>query len=242
MRRSLSLRQVLIAIVLFGVAFGYVEAAVVVYLRSLSQPALVHVDPGRNPNDLFPTLTLAQIQNYPALARALEIELGREAATLLMLAAVAIAIGMTRVDSAAAFVTAFGVWDASFYAFLRLFIHWPPALLTWDLLFLLPVPWSGPVLAPLIVSASMIAAGVYVLQREFAGRPVRPSRVHWLGILIGGLVIILSFAWNYPRLIAGGVPHRFPWSIFVIGELIGLTAFCTALPARAPASRLREEI
>lgn len=232
MRASLSLRQVLIAIILFGVAFGYVEAAVVVYLRNLSEPALAHVDPGRNPNDLFPTLTLAQIKTYPALARALEIELGREAATLLMLAAVAIAVGANRAQSAAAFVTAFGVWDAAFYAFLRLFIHWPPSLLTWDLLFILPVPWSGPVLAPLIVSASMIAAGVYVIHREFAGRPVRPSLLHWLGILVGGLVIILSFVWNYPHLIAGGVPHHFPWAVFVVGELIGLMSFCTALAAR----------
>lgn len=241
MRRSLSLRQVLIAIVLFGVAFGYVEAAVVVYLRSLSEPALVHIDPRRNPNDLFPTLTLAQIQSYPPLARALQIELGREAATLLMLAALAVAIGKTRVDSAAAFVTAFGVWDIAFYAFLRLFIHWPSSLLTWDLLFLLPVPWSGPVLAPLIVSASMIAAGVYVLRREFAGQPVRPSRVHWLGILIGGLVIVLSFAWNYPRLIAGGVPQHFPWAVFIIGELIGVTAFCAAMPVRTAALRAHED-
>lgn len=241
MHRSLSLRQVLIAIVLFGVAFGYVEAAVVVYLRSLSEPALARIDPARNVNDLFPTLTLAQINTYPELARALKIELGREAATLLMLVAVAIAAGTNRVQSAAAFVTAFGVWDAAFYAFLRLFIHWPTSLRTWDLLFLVPVPWSGPVLAPLIVSASMIVAGVYVLWREFAGRPVRPSLFHWLGILVGGLVIILSFVWNYPHLIAGGVPRHFPWAIFVIGELIGLTAFCAALPAGMAASRPVEE-
>lgn len=229
MHRALSLRQALIAIVLFGVAFGYVEAAVVVYLRSLSEPALARIDPAGNPNDLFPTLTLAQIKTYPELARALKIELGREAATLLMLAAIAIAVGKNRMESAAAFVIAFGVWDITFYAFLQLFIHWPPSLRTWDLLFLIPVPWSGPVLAPLIVSASMIVAGVYVLRREFLGRSLRPSIVHYLGVGAGALIIVLSFMWNYSLISAGGIPRRFPWPVFIIGEAIGLAAVIAAI-------------
>lgn len=229
MRRPVSLRQVLIAIVLFGIAFGYVEAAVVVYLRELSQPALERADPAREPNDLFPTLTPSEIEEYPSLLHTLEIEIGREAATLLMLAAMAIAVAKNRTESAAAFVIAFGVWDIAFYGFLRLFIHWPPTLLTWDLLFLLPVPWSGPVLAPLIVSVSMIAAGVLVLHREFHLRPVRPSVAHYFGVAIGGLIIILAFTWNYSLLVAGGVPRHFPWPVFIIGEAVGLVSFAAAL-------------
>jgi len=72
----------------------------------------------------------------------LEIEHVREAATLALLAAVAIAVGKSADRSFAAFLIAFGVWDLSFYAFLKLLIHWPASLLTWDVLFLVPVPWA----------------------------------------------------------------------------------------------------
>lgn len=228
MRKPIGLRRALLALVLFGVTFGYVEAAVVVYLREVSQPAIAQIHPGQLPSDLFPILTPAQLTHYPALWRTLKIELGREAATLLMLAAIAIAIGNSRAEAAGAFVAAFGVWDISFYAFLRLFIHWPASLLTWDLLFLLPVPWSGPVLAPVIVAASMIFAGVLVLWREARQRPVCPAAWHWLLIFLGGLIIILSFTLNFRALIAGGVPARFNWPLFAIGEVVGFGAFLAA--------------
>ncbi|MGH9396616.1 MAG: hypothetical protein ACRD18_07170 [Terriglobia bacterium] len=231
MRKPITLRQALLALLLFGVAFGYVEAAVVVYLRELSQPALVRIRPGQSPNDLFPILTPTQLKHYPELWHTLEIELGREAATLVMLAAIALAIGKSRAESAGTFVMAFGIWDISFYGFLRLFIHWPASLLTWDLLFLLPVPWAGPVLAPVIVSLSMIVAGFLVLWRESKDRPVFLTLLHWLGILLGGFVIILSFTWNARSLMAGGIPLHFSWLLFAIGEALGLGAFLAALGA-----------
>ena len=93
----------------------------------------------------------------------MEIEQGREVATLGMLAAVAIAVGRGSGQPFAAFLIAFGVWDISFYAFLKLLIHWPASLLTWDVLFLLPVPWVAPVLAPVLASLSMIGVGLLYL-------------------------------------------------------------------------------
>lgn len=241
MRRHVSLRQGVIALVLFGVSFGFVEAAVVVYLRQLTQPEMAETDPGRSPQALFPTLTISQVKANPDLSHTLEIELVREAATLIMLAAVAIAIGKSGTEAAAAFVTAFGIWDIAFYAFLRLFIHWPASLLTWDLLFLVPAPWSGPVLAPVIVSVSMIFAGLFVLWRESRAKPLAPVKLHWLGVLIGGLIIIVSFMWNYSSVLGGGVPHDFPWIIFGAGELIGMGAFFAAMKQSQPSTDLTRE-
>src|SRR5260370_7926441 len=91
--------------------------------------------------------------------------MGREAATIVMLAAIALAGADNAGQWAAAFAIAFGTWDIAFYAFLKLLLDWPASLLTWDILFLIPIPWVGPVLAPVIVSASMIAAGLWHLRR-----------------------------------------------------------------------------
>ena len=84
---------------------------------------------------------------------------------------------------------AFGVWDITFYAFLKLLVDWPASLGTWDILFLLPVPWVGPVVAPVLVSVAMIGAGVWHLRA-----PVRIGAAQWGGILTGALVIIVAFA------------------------------------------------
>jgi hypothetical protein len=230
MRKSTSLNRAVLTLLLFGVSFGYVEAAVVVYLRGLSQAAVERVYPAHSQLDLFPLLTPAELQEatHPALWWTLKIELGREAATILMLAAIGLAVGRNGAESAAAFVMAFGIWDIAFYGFLKVLIHWPVSLLAWDLLFLVPVPWAGPVLAPLIVSLSMIVAGFLTLRRAWNEQSVSLNGIHWLGVLLGGFIIVLSFAWGFPGLLAGGVPHDFRWLTFSLGEAIGLGAFLHA--------------
>src|SRR5206468_746926 len=95
---------------------------------------------------------------------------------------------------AAAFVITFGTWDITFYIFLKLLLDWPASLFTWDILFLIPVPWIGPVLAPVLVSAVMIAAGVWHLRGKAQGTPVRIGAAHWSGIMAGAAVIVISFA------------------------------------------------
>ena len=155
---------------LFGIAFGYLEAAVVSYLRALHEPARQGFYPGRPPGELFPLLTIEQAQAAgPEQPKTLIIEIGREAATIVMLAAIALAVADNAGQWAAAFAIAFGTWDIAFYAFLKLLLDWPASLLTWDILFLIPIPWVGPVRAPVIVSASMIAAELWHLRREASG-------------------------------------------------------------------------
>lgn len=212
-------RKPVLALLLFGVAFGYLEAAVVSYLRVLHESARQRFHPERQPGDLFPLLTLEQVR-ASGESKTLAIEVGREAATMLMLAAVALATANGFGRWAAAFVIAFGVWDATFYLFLKLILGWPASLLTWDILFLIPVPWVAPVLAPVLVSAAMIAGGVWRLRRD-----IRLRGWHAGGILLGGLVIILSFTLDCRNIMAGGLPQPFHWGVFALGMAIGIGSY-----------------
>ncbi len=207
----------IIALLLFGMAFGYLEAAVVSYLHLLHEPARQRFYPGRSPAELFPLLTINQLRVSGAdQQRTLLIEIGREAATIVMLAAVALAVG-TAGQWAAAFVIAFGTWDATFYFFLKLLLGWPVSLFTWDILFLIPVPWAGPVLAPILVSVVMIAAGVWHLRCD-VHQPIKIGLEHRAGVVLGAAVIVTSFAMDYRNLMAGNMPHPFNWSLFLTGR------------------------
>jgi hypothetical protein len=211
-----AVKRNIIALILFGLAFGYLEAAVVVYLRALNVP--MRTGAGLVADDLFPLMNLGQLG---ANLRFAKIEVLREAATLLMLAAVALPVGKNRSGWLAAFALAFGIWDLSFYASLKALIGWPQSWLTWDLLFLLPVPWIGPVLAPVIVAASLSVGGVLGLLRE----PVRVGWIPWMLLVGGGAIIVLSFTWDWKHLLYGGLPRHFPWSVFLIGEMVGIVGF-----------------
>src|SRR5215471_4494908 len=101
------LRRRLLALLLFGAAFGYLEAAVVSYLRDLHEPARQVFYPGRPAGDLFPLLTLEQIRHSGAVQpKTLTIEIGREAATIVMLATVALAVSKNAAQWSAAFAIA----------------------------------------------------------------------------------------------------------------------------------------
>ena len=153
------MRRAVAALFLFGISFGYLEAAVVVYLRAIYDPIRRQIHPERGANDLFPLITSQQLANAgPDNPRRLVIEIGREAATMLMLSAVALVFARNLQQWIAAFAIVFGVWDIAFYAFLRLMIYWPESLSTWDILFLIPLPWVGPVWAPVLVACTMIGA------------------------------------------------------------------------------------
>jgi hypothetical protein len=224
-------RRKAIGLLLFGAAFGYVEASVVLYLRTMYEPIRLRVNPNRSAGDLFPLSTREQLRAAaPETARLVGIEVVREAATLMMLLGVALAAASNWLP---AFAVAFGTWDLFYYVFLRALTGWPGSLLTWDVLFLIPVPWSAPVLAPVIVSLSIIATGLIALRCSV---PMRLS--HWGALTLGGLLVVLSFIWDFRNIVAGGLPHPFAWSIFAAGEILGVGAFVHALqaaPSRKPA-------
>jgi hypothetical protein len=211
-------RAVAAVVIAYAVAMAFLESAVVVYL----QRAL-----GIDPRALFPV-------QEPALAGDLAaIEVGREVATLVMLGAVGCLAGRSGLERLAWTAVAFGTWDILYYAWLWAFIGWPPSLGTWDLLFLIPVPWAGPVWAPVAISLALIGFGLAAARRLRAGRPLRAGRAQVVAGVAGGLVVVASFAWNAALVLDGGVPADFPWPAFAAG--LGLAAWgaMTALRPRA---------
>lgn len=147
--------------VLFAMAMGYVEAAVVVYLRALYYPDGFDI-----PMQVgFPYIRFTRIPQFegripPPILR---IEVGREVATIVMLSALALLAGGTAVEKVAVFLLAFGVWDIFYYVFLKVLLGWPSSLRTLDVLFLIPVPWVGPVWLPLSIAMAMAVAGASIL-------------------------------------------------------------------------------
>ena len=219
-----------LVLALFAVAFGYVEAAVVVYLRIVYDPIRASLHPEQPAGSLLPLITLEQLRAIdPQHVYRLGLEVGRELATLIILATVATLARRRRGEWIAMFLIGFGVWDIAYYVGLKAMIGFPASLLTWDILFLIPVPWLGPVLAPVIVALTMIAAGLIVLAETARGRPLRARWWHWGAIVAGALLIVVSFCKDYAQTMVGEMPEQFSWLIFGAGEMLAVLAFVHAL-------------
>ena len=203
-------------VMLYAVAMAAVEAAVVVYLRALHTGA--------------PPLSVLA---YELPGRLLAIEVGREFATVVMLFAVAAIAASNAWERFLYFALAFGVWDIFYYVWLWVFIGWPPSPFTWDILFLIPVPWIGPVIAPVIVSLCLVAGAMWLL-----GRPaLRLSRRAWLLASLGAILILISFMLDYQHALARTEPPRFRWELFLAGIITGVLGF---ISDRARMGRLAE--
>ena len=209
-------RTVVLAVLAFAIAMAYLESAVVVYLqRALAM----------TPDTLFP------LRGQQVLGDLAAIEVGREAATLVMLAAIGCLVGRRWADRLAWTAVAFGVWDLFYYIWLWVFIGWPHSLGTWDVLFLIPVPWAAPVWAPAAVSAALIGSGLAAAYSVRAGRMPRVGLVRGAGAVAGGLLVVGSFTANTPTLIDGGLPGWYPWPLFVAG--MALAGWSTVASLRA---------
>ena len=206
---QLSFRATAVTVLAYAVAMAYLESAVVVYL----QLAL-----GGQVGAIFPLRPAIEAGDLVA------IEVGREAATLVMIAAVGVLVGRTRVERLAWSAVVFGAWDIGYYAWLRVFSGWPPSLGTPDLLFLIPVPWVGPVWSPVAVSVALVGVGLAAARALRSGRQLALSRRHWAAGLGGGALVILSWTTDAGRLIDGGLPGPYPWPIFAAGMLLALAA------------------
>ena len=204
---------------IFSIAMAALESAVVVYLRALYYPGGFTVAFKLIDEDII------------------KVELLRELATLIMLVSVGYLAGRSFKDRLAYFFLSFAIWDIFYYAWLKILIDWPSSIMEWDILFLIPFTWLGPVLAPLLCSVTMIVLALVLL--------TNPRSVYtpvW-GFLIGGsLLILYTFMEDYGRLIIENgllseypqllknadflrlasqfFPQRFNWLLFSLGELL----------------------
>ncbi len=196
-------------VALYAIAMAYVEAAVVAYLRELyGVEDLVR--------DLPTTVT-----------RLTAIEVGREAATMVMLLAVAWIAGRRLQDRLGHFVFAFGLWDIAYYGWLALFDGWPRSPLDWDVLFLIPVPWWGPVLAPALIAAVMCVGGAAAVLGADRGVSWRLTRTNAVVAAVGIAVVVYTFTVDGLGALPDGVeavrqvrPSDFQWPVFALGFLV----------------------
>lgn len=204
-------------LLVYAVAMGLLEAVVVVYLRELYYP-----DGFR-----FPLV--------PLPPRIMAVEWLREATTLLMLFAVAALAGEDRVDRFFVFGFLFGVWDLVYYVGLWALLGWPDSPWTWDVLFLIPLPWLGPVLYPCLISVLLIGGFALHLGFRARGQRLDPNLREWLVATLGAIAVVLAFCWNWRAVSEGRLPAAFPVALFLAGVAVGVGPF--ALAARRAQKR-----
>ena len=164
-------------LLLFGIAFGYVEAAVVVYLRRLLK---FHQNYAILKYHVYLNLGFIEFIK-PAHALLLnhhiaDIEVVREAATIVMLLCVGYVAGKSPLQRVGAFLIGFACWDISYYGWLRILDNWPRSLFTRDVFFLIPVTWIGPILTPLIICTILLGVGIWLY---INGSLRRRSAIFW---------------------------------------------------------------
>jgi hypothetical protein len=199
------LTKTLIWLLLFSIAMGYLESSVVVYLREIYYPNGFSFPLTVMGDDIILT------------------ELFREVSTMIMLVGIAILAGRNAVQRFAFFLISFAIWDIFYYVFLYLLLCWPQSLLTWDILFLIPVPWVGPVLSPLIITFQMMLLAGLMVFFDSKGIKALISLKEWLLLISGSLIVIVSWTLDYGNYIISQYPNTSVWSLFSNKALLETT-------------------
>lgn len=193
-----------LTVVVFAMAMAWVESAVVYDLRTM----VGRIEP-------------YQPEPLPLIGGLGPVELVREMATMVMLLTVGMLAGRTWRGRLAYSAVAFGVWDIFYYIFLRQICGWPHSLLDWDILFLLPLPWWGPVLAPVLIALLMIVWGTLASQCEDPRSSLRWAFSVWGLNFVGVSLALYVFMADCLRVADRGVeavrdvlPERFNWLLF----------------------------
>jgi hypothetical protein len=169
----------LLWVTLFSVAMAMLESSVVIYLRELYYP------------DGF---------QFPIRATSYTIavtELFRELATLIMLLGIGMIAGNNKQERFAWFIYSFAIWDIFYYLFLHLIINWPLSFADWDILFLIPIMWVGPVWAPLLLSLLMIllARCIFYFSGQRPGASLKLRE--WIVLIAGSLTVIIALCKDF---------------------------------------------
>ncbi len=200
----------LLYVAVFAVAFAFVESSVVAYLRALYYP-----DGFRFP------LALMEVPR-------LTIEAARETAAMVMLGAVALLAGTRAWERFGFFLVAFGVWDIFYYIWLKVLLDWPATVLDWDVLFLLPVPWIGPVIAPVALSLVMIGGGFTIVARTSSGRDFHLGRLSWVLSVAATVIALSSFVSDTGVWMKEAMPSPYRYELLVTSIVLYLAAFVLA--------------
>ena len=173
---------------IFAIAMAMLESAVVIYLRELYYP------------DGF---------EFPlnATSRTVAItELLREVATLFMLLAIGVLVGKNKTERFAWFIYTFAVWDIFYYIFLYLIIDWPVSIMDWDVLFLLPMMWVGPVWSPVLLALLMIVLAYSILYSSKLGNTKQIGWKAWTLFISGSIICIIAFCQDFYRYMRSSFP------------------------------------
>jgi hypothetical protein len=203
-------------VVVFGIAFAYIEAAVVVYLRTMFHSSGF-------------TFPLTEFGIGPLWKQLLLIETGREAATLVLIFTGSWLFGRNPKQRFAFFLTIFAVWDIFYYIWLKVLIDWPASIMDWDILFLIPIAWAGPVLAPILVSLTLLAFAVIILYRSCSARVLRPTPLDWFAFIAAALVVVASFCIAGLHSAEANFQSHFHWLLFAAGLLSAIALFAKCL-------------
>jgi hypothetical protein len=195
---------------LFAIAFAFVESTIVVYLRALYYPEGL----------TFP-LTMINPKH-------LVVELMREMATIIMLIAVGVIAGGKRWEKFGYALVAFGLWDIFYYVWLKVTLNWPRTLMDWDVLFLIPVPWLGPVIAPVVLALFFVVSGAMMVTRSAKGLHFQPRLSSHLLSIIATIAVIYSFTHESPAVLQGRSPSPYPYGLLIVSLVLYLAGFLLA--------------
>ena len=197
----------IIWVAIFSISMGFVESAVVVYLRRIYYPQ----------GFSFPL--------KPLIDNLMGVEVLREAATIFMLLSAAALAGKKIWERFAYFLFCFGMWDIFYYVWLKVLLDWPSTIFDWDILFLMPMPWIGPVIAPVTISMLMIFFGIFIIYSFYKGYDFKPILISRILVLVGTGFIIFSFMRDTGATLHQQLPQPYFYGFLFIGEFLYTAAF-----------------
>ena len=213
--------KVFCIVVVFSIAFAYIESAVVVYLR-----AIFYTD-----GFTFP-LTIFGLDSFGR--RLLWTEIGREVATIVLIFTGSWLFGKNRRQRFAYFLTIFAVWDIFYYVWLKVLLDWPSSIMDWDVLFLIPTTWASAILCPVLISIALLIFAAVILYRDAHGRTIKVTWVNWLVFIIAGIIVIVSFCTPGPYVTEPDYKSYFYWPLFAAGFLLAVGMFIKCLLKSEP--------
>ena len=196
---SMKNTRTIILVSLFAIAFAFVESSVVVYLRQIFYPG----------GFAFPL--------NAGITSQIVVEVTREFATILMLLAVGMIAGKNRWQRFSYFLIGFGVLDIFYFVWLKIILNWPVSILDWDILFLIPVPWIGPVIAPILVSLMMIGGAWVILRNEEERGSFRATRTAIALSVLGSVAVLVSFVVDTDATLRFQYPKPYHYELLVLG-------------------------